>query len=242
MTNQPNDAYGSERCVRIGSGSLWGDQHCQDKRGYVCKKRPGDYTVPPMTPASTKGGCPLGFHSLPSLSKCFTIGGLKPSQRVNYTDAMSVCNLLNYKSRLASIHNPVEQKFITVLLANSGSRSPSWIGFNDRRFEDQFVWVDNSRVDYTAWGYKQPDENKNDKRWIARRDCVDMDMGVQNSGRWNDRRCSNKYSFVCETAKGEEKTQTISTHPYSHIYTCTHIYANTLMQTNLINFVQEVHR
>ncbi|XP_005097625.3 macrophage mannose receptor 1 [Aplysia californica] len=199
--NEPNDAYGSERCVEIRSGSFWNDQHCQDMRGYVCKKRPGDYTTPPRTTASTKGGCPAGFHSLPSLTKCYTIGGVDPRQRKNYTDAMTVCNQLNFKSRLASIHNPVEQKFVTILLANSGSRAPSWIGFNDRRRNDQFAWVDNSQVDFTAWGYKQPDENKNDKRLIARRDCVDMEMSARTAGWWNDKRCTDRYSFVCETAK-----------------------------------------
>ena len=45
---------------------------------------------------------------------------------------------------------------------------PAWIGFNDQRREDNFVWVDNSLSDFSFWGPHQPDENKNDKRPQAR--------------------------------------------------------------------------
>ena len=57
-------------------------------------------------------------------------------------------------------------EFIVTLL--TGLKTPAWIGLNDRRNRNTFEWVDNLQVDYTHWGWKQPDENINDQGPDAR--------------------------------------------------------------------------
>jgi len=99
------------------------------------------------------------------------------------------------------VHSTLEEEFITTLLAKAKIRWPAWFGFNDQRRRNQFVWIDNSKVDYTIWGANQPDENLKDNRLVARKDCVDMEVGWSNAGKWYDKRCTDKYAFVCETPK-----------------------------------------
>ncbi|XP_059149107.1 macrophage mannose receptor 1-like [Physella acuta] len=199
--NQPDDAYGAERCVEIGSTGYWNDNFCQEKRGFVCKKRLNGYTPPTLATPSLKGGCPSGFHSLPSLRKCFAVGGTTPATRKTFEESFKACELMVHKSTLASIHSNLEEKFLITLIADL--TTPAWIGLNDRKTRNQFGWMDNQNVDFVYWGLRQPDENLNDNNPNNRRDCVDMELGVQTIGKWDDKRCLDKYAYICESNKGE---------------------------------------
>ncbi|RUS72270.1 hypothetical protein EGW08_019971, partial [Elysia chlorotica] len=206
--NEPNDAFGAEKCVEIVSNGYWNDLMCTDQRGFVCKKRPGDYKPIQLTTVAPSGGCPRGFHSLPSLPRCYHVAGADPNQRKSFDDAITACSQMVHKATLASVHTSTEEKFIVTLL--TGLNSPAWIGLNDRRNRNQFEWLDNLEVDYTHWGWKQPDENINDMGPDARRDCVDMEVGPKYAGNWNDKKCSNKYAYVCETKKGSSLPQEVA--------------------------------
>ncbi|KAL3836968.1 hypothetical protein ACJMK2_022370, partial [Sinanodonta woodiana] len=63
MTNEPNNAYGAEKCVSLlNFNGYWNDDDCNDDRGFICKKPNGTTmarTVPP-TPI-TQGGCPPNY-------------------------------------------------------------------------------------------------------------------------------------------------------------------------------------
>ncbi|KAH9498740.1 chromatin-modulating protein mrc1, partial [Bulinus truncatus] len=158
--NEPNDAYGGERCVEINSQGRWNDQHCQEKRGYLCKKRPGNFTPVPWTTPSTKGGCPRDFVTLPSLSHCYFVGGTTQAERKTFNQSIQACESMAHKPQLASIHNTLEEKFIITLIANL--KWPAWVGLTDMKVRNSFQWVDNMKVDYTNWGLRQPDENLQD--------------------------------------------------------------------------------
>ncbi|KAH9498738.1 chromatin-modulating protein mrc1 [Bulinus truncatus] len=199
--NEPNDAYGGERCVEINSQGRWNDQHCQEKRGYLCKKRPGNFTPVPWTTPSTKGGCPRDFVTLPSLSHCYFVGGTTQAERKTFNQSIQACESMAHKPQLASIHNTLEEKFIITLIANL--KWPAWVGLTDMKVRNSFQWVDNMKVDYTNWGLRQPDENLQDNNPQNRRDCVDLEYGVQNIGKWDDKRCVDKYAYVCESTKGD---------------------------------------
>ncbi|CAL1543038.1 unnamed protein product [Lymnaea stagnalis] len=198
--HQPDDAYGGEQCVETNSYGQWNDQYCQEKRGYVCKRRPGNATPPPITTPSTNGGCPRDFKTLPSLSRCYYVGGTTQPERKTFNDAIKACELMVHKSQLASVHSTMEEKFLITLVADL--KSPAWIGFNDLKVRNRFGWVDNLNVDYTNWGLRQPNENLNDNNPQNRLDCVDMETGVQVVGTWDDKRCGDKYAYICESNKG----------------------------------------
>ncbi|CAG5125361.1 unnamed protein product, partial [Candidula unifasciata] len=197
--NEPNDAYGEEKCVEISSRGLWNDAQCQQKFGYFCKKKPGNFVSVQPSPTDTSGGCPRNFVSLPSLSYCYFVGGTTNATSTNYDGAMKACEQMVHKSQLASIHTKLEEKFILVLA--SGLRQPAWIGLNDRIIRNQFQWVDSSVVSYSHWGPGQPNENINDNSPGARQDCVDLQVR-RNPGTWGDRNCNTPLAYICESKKG----------------------------------------
>ncbi|BFZ06471.1 hypothetical protein BsWGS_09509 [Bradybaena similaris] len=197
--NEPDDAYGEEKCVEINSQGLWNDAQCQEKKGYFCKKRPGNYSPTQPAPTVTSGGCARDFVSLPALSYCYFVGGTSNATSKNFTDAMKDCDMMAHKAELASIHTKLEEKFILVLASNL--RYPAWIGLNDRRVRNQFEWVDNLAVSYTHWKPGQPNENLNDNSPGARQDCVDVEIR-RNPGTWSDRNCNTRLAYICESKKG----------------------------------------
>ena len=67
-----------------------------------------------------------------------------------------------------------------------------WIGANDHDKEGQYRWVsDDSRVSFTKWDKKQPDDARNNE------DCVEI-WTRSNGYKWNDRICSASLNFMCE--------------------------------------------
>jgi hypothetical protein len=64
-----------------------------------------------------------------------------------------------------------------------------WIGFNDRRIEDDFRWSDLSPVTFTFWGKGEPDN------YVCNQDCATLAEG--DGGRWHDNHCAHRLPFVC---------------------------------------------
>ena len=65
----------------------------------------------------------------------------------------------------------------------------AWIGVSDTASEGSWVNVDNSAVvSYTNWNTNEPNGNQ-------RENCV---MMYQNTGKWNDARCSATLKYVCK--------------------------------------------
>ena len=68
----------------------------------------------------------------------------------------------------------------------------AWIGLNDQVKEGKFVWVGPM---YTNWGPGEPNNAGNE-------DCVEIvtakSYGKTFEGRWNDKSCNNKFSFICQ--------------------------------------------
>jgi hypothetical protein len=64
-----------------------------------------------------------------------------------------------------------------------------WIGFNDRRLEDDFRWSDGSTVLFAWWGKGEPDN------YVCNQDCVAIVDGKE--GRWHDNHCAQRFPFIC---------------------------------------------
>ena len=64
-----------------------------------------------------------------------------------------------------------------------------WIGFTDRRVEDDYRWVDHSPVTFAYWGKGEPDN------YVCNQDCAALTE--DDGGRWHDNHCGHRLPFVC---------------------------------------------
>lgn len=90
---------------------------------------------------------------------------------------------------LASIHDDVEQAFISNMLWQFDEGS-WWIGGTDQWQEGSFKWKDDSPFDYTHWTANEPNNYNLDEH------CVEMAEWASYS--WNDRPCWSQLPFICK--------------------------------------------
>ncbi|KAK6180703.1 hypothetical protein SNE40_008704 [Patella caerulea] len=199
--NEPNDAFGGERCTQIQSNrGTWTDVTCGLTNGYVCKKK-GTDTVPITPPPIVlqQGGCPPNFVEAKGSSKCYYLAATVDAKiRLNYTAARAACQSMGTGVDIASINSYIEQLTINTLMR--GLPVASWIGLNDMRRNGLFMWQDNSQVTYTNWGKHEPNENLKNKH--DRQDCVlVIPKGKSPGGFWVDAQCAMKKSYICQTLR-----------------------------------------
>ena len=110
---------------------------------------------------------------------------------LNWDNARSYC--LSYGGDLVSVSNKSEMDFINSHKSNAG-REYFWIGLNDRRKENVFVWSDGTPYNKSIYSNWYPNEPNN----MGDEDCVDL-IPTQ----WNDNSCVKEKSYICERRKGE---------------------------------------
>ena len=113
------------------------------------------------------------------------------SSKKNWNDAEANC--VKNVGHLVSITSNIENSFVSKLAKESGK--DVWIGLNDKSVENSFVWSDGTTCLYRQWDDKQPSRSASG--------CTKM---TKENGRWNDKSCSDKRSYVCERP-------TLTTHP-----------------------------
>ena len=70
-----------------------------------------------------------------------------------------------------------------------GSRINVWVGLNDRRVENTWVWQSGLNSTYVNWGTGEPDGGVGEN-------CVAMNAGT--SWLWSDTGCDEYHKVVCE--------------------------------------------
>ncbi|XP_061574302.1 uncharacterized protein LOC133440967 isoform X2 [Cololabis saira] len=100
----------------------------------------------------------------------------------SWRDAQSHCR--NLASDLVSIHSEVEN----TVVQNLSTSGNLWIGL----FRDPWKWSDGSNSSFRFWKPNQPQYSKN-------QDCVAAIF--KDEGKWNDRNCNQKFSFICQGAQ-----------------------------------------
>ena len=110
---------------------------------------------------------------------------------LNWDNARSYC--LSYGGDLVSVSNKSEMDFINNKTSEAG-RENFWIGLNDRRTENVFVWSDGTPYNKSIYSNWYPNEPNN----LGNEDCVDL-IPTQ----WNDNSCMKEKSYICERPKGE---------------------------------------
>ncbi|RXG73442.1 C-type mannose receptor 2, partial [Armadillidium vulgare] len=137
---------------------------------------------------SGSGRCKKGFTYIRRADSCYWFS--------NYTaqwyDAECACASLG--GTLAVINNEIEQTEISGRLLYS-----SWIGLNDNKLEDDFVWRDGSEVTFTKWSL---DGSMNSEE----KNCVELSENYNFS--WVAENCEEQRRFVCEEAETEEQITT----------------------------------
>ena len=106
--------------------------------------------------------------------------------RKTWIKARAFC--LNVDAELISIHNNKEATLILEHL-NVKSERILWIGLNDIKEENVFVWSDGSQTSFTKWNGNEPNNFNNFEH------CVEVS---KDSGLWNDDSCYLQRGFICK--------------------------------------------
>ncbi|CAB1338812.1 unnamed protein product, partial [Coregonus sp. 'balchen'] len=128
--------------------------------------------------------CPPGWSSFNN--RCFKYF----ASPLDWADAESYC--VTQRANLVSVNSKGEFDFVKNLIHGfDPAESHTWIGLSDLHEEGRWMWSDGSKVVYTFWSPKEP--NNGD----GRENCVHTNKLKEKL--WNDEFCSNKYAFVCAT-------------------------------------------
>uniref|UniRef100_A0A8C2SYK8 Macrophage mannose receptor 1-like n=1 Tax=Coturnix japonica TaxID=93934 RepID=A0A8C2SYK8_COTJA len=163
----------------------WQNWECDQKLGYICKKR--NFTlIPPglfLIPQSDIGpiACPDGWTSY--IDHCYKI--FRESK--GWQEALTSCQ--NEGSHLVSIQHLEEHSFIVSGLGYKPT-DKLWIGLNDHKFQMFFEWSDGTPVTYTKWHLGEPSSTNNRPE-----DCV---MIKGQDGYFADSDCGKKAGYICK--------------------------------------------
>ncbi|XP_013400201.1 hepatic lectin-like [Lingula anatina] len=108
-----------------------------------------------------------------------------------WNEAERYCQELHPNGHLAMVTSAKENSFIEALLKNrvSGSRPMAYLGGHDIAAEGQWKWQNGQSMTYTNWGPNEPNNSG------SMEDCAEF---VPATGKWNDIRCTQKQSFLCQ--------------------------------------------
>ena len=87
-----------------------------------------------------------------------------------------------------------------LLYLHSSRKVDVWIGLTDQKEEGKWEWVNpgGSCSKFTKWTRGEPNNQGNE-------DCVVLSM-YTGDGEWNDRKCNDKVSFICEIGATHSRT------------------------------------
>ncbi|GFO14235.1 Brevican core protein, partial [Plakobranchus ocellatus] len=122
--------------------------------------------------------CPAGWSFYQPELACYRWSETKKT----FADAEADC--ATYNGTLATAKNAEEKDFVESLRGTDWI----WIGLNDIRTENNFVWSDGTPTLWSNWRSGQPDNWRNE-------DCV---MAFHGSGVWNDLSCYYSLQYVCK--------------------------------------------
>eukprot|EP00117_Sycon_ciliatum_P007514 scpid20721/ scgid10588/ Macrophage mannose receptor 1; C-type lectin domain family 13 member D; C-type lectin domain family 13 member D-like; Macrophage mannose receptor 1-like protein 1 len=203
---QPNNLQGRQDCVAIFSmySGNWNDDNCNTHHAYICK-----YTLKPRplpsggVPQVSDKYCANGWHQFGSY--CYLVK-TQATDLVTHSVAVSNCAQL-YKANMTSVHSVAEHGYLMSIIGLHNASTRVHIGINDMKVEGEFQWSDGTLVDFTNWGYNQPND------WRNSQDCTELDHHL---GYWNDINCkTDKRGYVCKRLRDQP------TQPISQITQCT---------------------
>uniref|UniRef100_A0A4W5L1V1 Macrophage mannose receptor 1 n=1 Tax=Hucho hucho TaxID=62062 RepID=A0A4W5L1V1_9TELE len=171
-------------CVYMDTDAKWKTGDCSNTYSSLCKRSPD---IAPSQPPQLPGNCPEPKKRktwVPFRGYCYAFLN---SVVDNWAHATVEC--LRMGASLVSIEDPLEASFIqeNLELLQDGSKS-FWIGMH-KSHEGDWMWIDNSVVDYTNWKQGMPKSGEQ---------CVEIQS---DSGLWSTNSCNRYKSYICKTAK-----------------------------------------
>ncbi|KAK3774706.1 hypothetical protein RRG08_065038 [Elysia crispata] len=135
--------------------------------------------------------CSSGWLQSPTSYSCIKFY----SEEMSWFDARSTCQAVN--GDLMINLDDMKQNLIKAQRKSHPVYEEFWIGLNDRKNEDHFMWLDGTQtISKTYWMDNQPDNYQGNE------DCVAFRNLRSNIAKWNDVRCSKRLKFVCEVFPG----------------------------------------
>ncbi|XP_030635018.1 macrophage mannose receptor 1 [Chanos chanos] len=171
-------------CVYIDTGGVWKTGECSSTYYSLCKRSPN---IAPTEPPQHPGNCPEPKKRktwIPFRGHCYAFIA---SSTENWAHATVEC--MRMGASLVSVEDPLESGFIqkNLEILQDGTRS-FWIGMH-RNYAGDWLWIDNSVVDYTNWKSRAPSSSG---------DCVEA---LTESGLWRNTHCNSYKSYICKIAK-----------------------------------------
>ncbi|XP_068603912.1 macrophage mannose receptor 1 [Brachionichthys hirsutus] len=178
--NEPKNNYG---CVYMDVDKKWKTAPCTDTYYSLCKR---SSDIPPTDPPQLPGNCPESLRRrtwIPFRGHCYSF---RSSIVESWAHASVDC--LQMGASLLSITDPQEVAFIkhNLELLQDDAKS-FWIGLY-KNHEGEWMWIDNSVVDYTNWKSRRPNSEP----------CAIMDS---QTGLWSTANCNLVKSYICKRSK-----------------------------------------
>ncbi|KFP25770.1 Macrophage mannose receptor 1, partial [Colius striatus] len=170
--NRPED------CVLIkGQDGYWADYVCENKAGYICKRKPMTQIV--RAKEITDAGCKKGWRRYGTY--CYFIGHAPAT----FSEANITCD--GEKGYLATVESRYEQAYLISLI---GLRPEKyfWLGLSDMEDQGTFRWANGEAVSFTHWDVAMPGSNPG---------CVAMKTGSA-AGLWDVLDCKTKQKYICK--------------------------------------------
>ncbi|KAK8734902.1 hypothetical protein OTU49_005721, partial [Cherax quadricarinatus] len=165
--------------------SSWVPTDCHIPRHYACEVPAGQPVI--LIPPSNERYCPEGWEK--ESDHCYMFS----TQEMSWSAAASSC--ASQDSSLVSILSWREQDFVKLY-----QQGGSWIGLNDRKTENAWIWSDGSSVTITNWNVGEPTGGGEN--------CAQM---LADTGKWNDIPCDLQLVFSCKKKASSTPIGTLTT-------------------------------
>ncbi|XP_073715683.1 macrophage mannose receptor 1 [Misgurnus anguillicaudatus] len=171
-------------CVYIDTDGDWKTAACKSTYYSLCKR---STVFAPTDPPQLPGNCPESMKLeswIPFRGHCYTF---MASKRDSWAHSTVEC--IRMGASLVSIEDPIESHFIQQNLEILQDEVESvWIGLH-RSYKGDWMWIDNTVVDYANWKPRMPDDVKI---------CVEVQS---DTGMWSTSSCDDRRGYICKTAK-----------------------------------------
>ncbi|XP_071751059.2 uncharacterized protein LOC139908314 [Centroberyx gerrardi] len=179
---EPNNHDGfSEDCVEmLHQTGRWNDVSCTEHNTYICKMPKAHYPLPSVKP--TVYGCPQGWDAY-----AYACYWMEETPRT-WSEAKAFCE--EQDGFMLHIGDIYEQSHFTVAL--SQKTGLWWTGLRAKGGAGggvDYIWDNGLPLTFSHWDRNQPDNGDGT--------CVAMTTGTV-GGFWDDKPCSEQFSFVCE--------------------------------------------
>ncbi|XP_013387112.2 macrophage mannose receptor 1-like [Lingula anatina] len=187
------ESRSNARCMEMDalSGS-WLKEECQNRRGYVCKKKGNVSKATPIPVNTTTTPTTPGYPSCSGDWARFGRHCYKTFEdQRTWTSAKNTCR--RQGGDLVSILNEDENNFVSGFAGGAHVNPVEvWTGLNDRRIVNQFEWTDDSTVTFTRWQSREPNNH------LGKELCVSLYTTGTNTGKWQDADCAQLLPYICK--------------------------------------------